>query len=75
MDANSKEKSHNVEFAKGGKTHMFPEQASEPAPEGVTRDPTRDDTVPGDKFAKGGSGKMFGYEGSVPATAGQTGAR
>lgn len=65
----------NADFAKGGKTHMFPEQAAEPAPEGVTRDASAADGAPGDKFAKGGSGKMFGYAGAASAQAGMTSAR
>jgi hypothetical protein len=82
MDANSKEKSHNVEFAKGGKTPMFghgdrtttapQEQAGEQTPGGTAHDPSGGG---GDKFAKGGSTKMFGYTGSLPAEAGKTSAR
>lgn len=69
------EKSHNVEFAKGGKTKMFGKQAAEPAEKGVTRDPSATDSAPGPKFASGGSTKMFGYAASQPATAGITSAR
>ncbi len=70
-----KESSHNVEFAKGGNTHMFPEQAAEPMPSGTTRDKSAADGAPGAKFAKGGSGKMFGFAGAEPAQAGKTSAR
>lgn len=67
------EKSHNVEFAKGGNTHMFGPQAAGSVKPGVTeKSPT---SAPGDKFAKGGSGKMFGFAGSQPAQAGITSAR
>jgi len=69
------EKSHNVEFAKGGKTHMFPKQAAEPAEKGTTRDHTANDNAPGAKFAAGGSTKMFGFAGSQPAQGGITSAR
>lgn len=69
-----KESSHNVEFAKGGNTHMFGEQAAEPMPAGTTRDKTSQDGS-GGKFAKGGSGKMFGFCGSEAAQAGKTSAR
>lgn len=69
------EKSHNVEFAKGGKTKMFSEQAAEPAEKGVTRDTSAADSAPGPKFASGGGGKMFSYSPSVPARAGITGPR
>lgn len=64
----------NADFAKGGNTPMFGEQAAEPMPEGHTSDPTAQDGS-GDKFAKGGSGKMFGYAGAEPAKAGITSAR
>jgi hypothetical protein len=77
------EKSHNVEFAKGGKggeNTMFPPQSADPAEKGETRDTTRTDDNPhpgmtADHGAKGGSTKMFGYAASQPATAGITGAR
>lgn len=70
-----KENSHNVEFAKGGNTHMAPEQAAEDQTPGGTRDKSMTDSAPGDKFASGGSGKMFGYAGSQPVQAGKTSAR
>ena len=63
-----------ADFAKGGDTHMFPQQAAEPSPAGLTRDPTRTDSV-GQKFAKGGSNKMFGYAGVMTAEGGKTSAR
>jgi hypothetical protein len=69
------EKSHNVEFAKGGKTHMFSEQAAEPAEQGTTRDHSAKDSAPGAKFAAGGKGKMFGFTGALPAQGGITSAR
>ena len=71
----TKKSAHNVEFAKGGKTPMFSEQASEPMQAGVTRDQTSLDDAPGAKFANGGKTKMFGYAGSQPAQAGKTSAR
>lgn len=73
----TKEKTRNVEFAKGGKTHMFGEQEAGPRT-GADKSPSTgkpDSSGPGEKFAKGGSGKMFGYTGSLPAQAGITSAR
>ena len=74
MAAKTKQESeHNVEFAKGGNTHMFGQQAAGPDKPGDTG---KDQSpAPGAKFASGGSGKMFGFNPAVPATAGQTGAR
>lgn len=69
----TKKSEHNVEFAKGGDTHMFGEQAAAAMPSGTTD--KGDKSGPGDKFAKGGSGKMFGYSGALPAQAGITSAR
>ena len=73
------EKSHNVEFAKGGNTPMFSEQAAESETKngmaGHTADPTASDNAPGDKFASGGSDKMFGFNPAVTAKAGITSAR
>ena len=67
------EKTHNVEFAKGGTTPMFGEQA---AGEKVPGDTYKHESpAPGDKFAKGGSTKMFGFQGSIPARDGITSAR
>ncbi len=68
------EKSHNVEFAKGGKTHMFGAQAAGDQRAGVTEHDA-EGGAPGAKFASGGSNKMFGYTGSLPAQAGKTSAR
>ena len=80
--AEATEKSHNVEFAKGGDTPMFgkgdrttaapAEQAGEVTPAHTGKDNAGGG---GDKFAKGGSGKMFGFTGSLPAEAGSTAAR
>jgi hypothetical protein len=72
--AEATEKSHDVTFAKGGKTPMFGEQSAGPEKPGTT---AHDVTggVPGPSFADGGKTAMFGYQGSVPATAGQTSAR
>lgn len=68
------EKSHDVEFAKGGDTKMFGEQAAgEQNPATTAHDV--DGGAPGAKFAAGGSNKMFGYQGSVPASSGITSAR
>lgn len=69
----TKKSEHNVEFAKGGKTHMFGEQAAGEQAPGTTDKGSS--SAPGDKFAKGGSTKMFGYSGSQPAQAGKTSAR
>jgi hypothetical protein len=69
----TKKSEHNVEFAKGGKTHMFGEQAADPQ-KPATTSPT-ESPAPGAKFASGGSHKMFGYAGSQPAEAGKTSAR
>jgi hypothetical protein len=63
----------NVEFAKGGDTPMFKQQAAGPDKPGNTGKDQA--SAPGPKYAAGGSSKMYGYNPSVPATAGQTGAR
>lgn len=68
------EKSHNVEFAKGGNTHMFGAQAAGKQKAGVTEHDA-EGGAPGAKYAEGGKGKMFGYTGSLPAQAGKTSAR
>lgn len=73
MAASKKEKSHNVEFAKGGKTPMFGQQQAEPMKAAQTGDPGA--TGKGAEFAKGGGGKMFGFQGSQAAQAGITSAR
>jgi hypothetical protein len=62
------EKSHNVEFAKGGNTKMFGEQAAGEQRPGYAEKP--DQRGPGEKFAEGGKNKMFGFAGALPATAG-----
>jgi hypothetical protein len=73
LNTGRKEKAHNVEFAKGGNTHMFgPQKTGEQKP-GVTE--TDSGSGSGDKFASGGKGKMFGFSGSQPAQAGITSAR
>ena len=73
MASNRKETSHNVEFAKGGNTHMLgPQKAGEQAADTTAHDAG---SGSGDKFAKGGSGKMFGFAGSESAQAGKTSAR
>lgn len=65
------EKTHDVEFAKGGNTKMFGQQhVGEQKPGGTAHDVGSDG-----KFASGGSGKMFGFSGSQPAQAGITSAR
>jgi len=71
--ATATEKSHNVEFAKGGKTHMFGEQQANPDKAGQTGKP--DVNGKGAEFAKGGSGKMFGFSGALPAQSGITSPR
>lgn len=67
------EKSHDVQFAKGGNTHMFGPQAAGSDKPGTTGKDQQ--SAPGDKFASGGKGKMFGFAGSVPAQGGITSAR
>lgn len=52
------------DFAKGGSTHMFGEQAADPAMEG-TSSPNAS-KGPGAKFASGGNGKMFGQQYAGP---------
>lgn len=67
------EKTHNVEFAKGGDTHMFGEQQAGEVKPGITSKPP-DQSGKGAEFAKGGSGKMFGFRGATPAQSGITSA-
>lgn len=68
---NRHETSHNVEFAEGGDTPMFGEQAAgDQKPGGTAHNVSGG--APGAKFAEGGSGKMFGFRPSTPATSGQT---
>ena len=74
LDTGRGEKSHNVDFAKGGKTKMFGEQAAGEQEPGVTEHDVKGG-APGAEFAKGGSTHMFGYNGSIPAEAGKTSAR
>jgi hypothetical protein len=69
-----KETSHNVEFAQGGDTHMFGEQAAGSEKPGTTAHDVKGG-APGAKYAEGGKGKMFGYSPSASATAGITSAR
>jgi hypothetical protein len=71
--ANDQEKSHDVQFAKGGKTHMFGEQEANDQRPGFAE--KEDARGPGAKFAEGGKGKMFGFAGAQPATAGISAAR
>ena len=67
------EKDTNVQFAKGGKTHMFGEQQANPDKPGQTG---KEDTGgKGAEFASGGSTKMFGFSGALPAQSGITSAR
>jgi len=68
------EKAHDVQFAKGGNTAMFGEQAAGSQKAGGTAHNVSGG-APGAEFAKGGSTKMFGYQGSVPARDGITSAR
>ncbi len=71
--ASSTEKTHNVEFAKGGNTPMFGEQQANPDKPGQTG--KEDVDGKGAEYAKGGPTKMFGFSGALPATAGITSAR
>jgi hypothetical protein len=68
------ERTHNVEFAKGGDTPMFGKQAAGPQKAATTAHDVSGG-APGAEFAKGGSTKMFGFQGSIPARAGITSAR
>ena len=67
------EKTHNVEFAKGGDTKMFGEQsATDQKPSsGTAHTPG---AAPGPTFAEGGKGKMFGFVPAKAAEAGKTSA-
>jgi hypothetical protein len=71
--ASATEKTHNVEFAKGGDTHMFGEQEANKQRPGYAE--KADAHGPGSKFAEGGKNKMFGFAGALPATAGISAAR
>jgi hypothetical protein len=68
-----KKNEKSADFAKGGNTKMFGEQAAAPMPSGTTD--KGDKSGPGEKFAKGGSNKMFGYAGAEAAKGGITSAR
>lgn len=73
--ADATEKTHNAEFAKGGKQHMFGEQEANDRSEGgegITG--KRDVHGPGEKFAEGGKNKMFNFNPAKLATAGITSA-
>jgi hypothetical protein len=59
----------NVQFAKGGKTHMFGQQHAGPQKPDVSG---KSDKGDGGKFAKGGTTKMFGFRPSTPARGGQS---
>jgi hypothetical protein len=73
VNKTKKEGQHDVEFAEGGDTHMFGEQAAGPDKPGNTgKDPT---AAPGAKFAAGGSTKMFGFSPAVSQEPGRTSAR
>ena len=73
------EKTHDVEFAKGGNTHMFGEQAAgEQKPATKSSGGTAHDVsggAPGAKYAEGGKTKMFSFTGALPARDGITSAR
>jgi hypothetical protein len=72
MAMKSKEiKSKSVQFAKGGKGHMFGQQGANPQQAGESGHAAADGK--GAAFAKGGSGKMFGFRPSAPARPGQSG--
>lgn len=72
--AEATEKRHDVQFAKGGTTKMFGEQAAnEQKPGGTAHDVSGG--APGPEYAKGGSTKMFGFNGAQPARDGITSAR
>jgi hypothetical protein len=73
MAASKQESEKDVEFAKGGNTPMFGQQAAGPDKPGNTGKDTSG--APGAKYAEGGKGKMFGFTPSQPAKSGQTGAR
>ena len=75
--ASATEKTHNVEFAKGGTTKMFGEQEAGERT-GSDKSPSTgkpDSSGPGEKFAEGGKTKMFGFQGAIPARDGITSAR
>jgi len=67
-----KEASHSVTFAKGGKGHMFGQQAADAMAPGTTRDKSASDTGQSDHKIHGGKGKMFGFQPSNSQVAGRT---
>ena len=71
--AEATEKSHDVTFAKGGKTPMFSEQEAGPQAPRTTAHDTAEGGK-GEEFASGGKGKMFGFNGAKAATSGITSA-
>lgn len=75
--ASATEKTHNVEFAKGGDTPMFGEQeaGSRTSADKSPSTGKPDSSGPGEKFAEGGKTKMFGFSGALPARDGITSAR
>jgi len=72
VNQTKKEAQHKAQFGKGGKTHMFGNQAAGPDRPGNTgKDQSAE---PGASHATGGR-KKFSYSSSVPATPGITGPR
>jgi hypothetical protein len=74
MAAFLKKNEKSADFAEGGDTPMFGEQAAGSQKPGETQHDVSGG-APGSKFAAGGSHKMFGYAGSETAQAGKTSAR
>jgi hypothetical protein len=74
VNKTKKESQHDVEFAEGGDTKMFGEQAANEQDPAVTGHEVKGG-APGPKYAEGGKGKMFSYNPSIPAKAGITGPR
>jgi hypothetical protein len=75
MAKQKKESTHSATFAKGGKQHMFPQQAADRMEPGTTRDRTAKDTgqhVGSSPGASGGKTKMFGFQPANTQTAGRT---
>ena len=67
------EKTHDVEFAEGGDTHMFSEQQASPQTPAKTG--KNGATGKGAEFAAGGKTPMFGFTGALPQEGGRTSAR
>lgn len=67
-----KEASHAVTFAKGGKGHMFPQQAADKMVPGRTRDVSAKDTGQHSHTISGGKTKMFGFQPANSQVAGRT---